>query len=85
MAYYSSVDVWFRGRLVAVTFRYGCYNGARVIRGKPLRFADDYSRDYPFQDQEERYASRGLLRVMRHKGIVGKGSRLIRDPFLYRE
>lgn len=38
MAWYYNQEVRIRGRLVSVSFRYGSYNGARVIEGKPLKF-----------------------------------------------
>lgn len=38
MAWYYDQEVRVRGRRVSVSFRYGCYNGARVIEGKPLKF-----------------------------------------------
>jgi len=45
MAWYGSVTVRYRGRLVNVSLRYGSYNGARVAKGKPLDFnpeAEEY-------------------------------------------
>ena len=40
MAWYTVHRLRFRGRLVAVESRYGCYNGARVLKGKPLDLSD---------------------------------------------
>jgi len=36
MAWYTAHEVHFRGRLVKVESRYGRYNGAVVLKGKPL-------------------------------------------------
>lgn len=36
MAWYSSHDVRFRGRIVRIFTRYACYEGAKVMRGKSL-------------------------------------------------
>lgn len=44
MAWYSSHEVRFRGRLVRITTRYACYQDAVVVKGKPLDLSDD-SRD----------------------------------------
>lgn len=43
MAWYSSPTVRYRGRLVEVWLRYGCYQSAKVIKGKPLPFPYDCS------------------------------------------
>jgi len=44
MAWYSNATVRYRGRLVEVSLRYGCYQSARVIKGKPLALPDDSCR-----------------------------------------
>ena len=44
MAWYTSHLLRFRGRLVEVGSRYGRYNGAIVVKGKPLDLSR-YSRD----------------------------------------
>jgi hypothetical protein len=36
MAWYGSVTVRYRGRLVEVGLRYAGYNGTRVLKGKTL-------------------------------------------------
>lgn len=41
MAWYYNQDVRVCGRLVTVSFRYGSYNGARVVSGKPLKITRD--------------------------------------------
>ena len=45
MAWYTSHTLRYRGRLMEVGSRYGCFNGAQVLRGKPLRIKE-YSRDW---------------------------------------
>ncbi|MFZ2484333.1 MAG: hypothetical protein WAX80_03575 [Minisyncoccia bacterium] len=45
MAWYMNHHLRHRGRLVEVGSRYGHYNGATVVKGKPLNLADEYSRD----------------------------------------
>lgn len=45
MAWYTSHRLRHRGRLVDVETRYGRYNGASVVKGKPLNLGDEYSRD----------------------------------------
>lgn len=37
MAWYGGGKVRYRGRLVYVTTRYGEFDGANVIKGKPLK------------------------------------------------
>ncbi len=44
MAWYTAHHLRCRGRLVEVGSRYGVYNGAMVVKGKPLDLSDD-SRD----------------------------------------
>ena len=39
MAHYDATYARFRGRLVCVSFRYGCYNGAYVVKGKAMCFS----------------------------------------------
>lgn len=39
MAWYTSSDVRYRGRLVRVTLRYGGFMSAMVLKGKPLRLS----------------------------------------------
>lgn len=36
MAWYYNQEVKIKGRVIDVSLRYGCYNGARVVKGKPL-------------------------------------------------
>jgi hypothetical protein len=38
MAWYYDQEVRVCGRVVSVSFRYGSFNGARVVSGKPLAF-----------------------------------------------
>jgi len=45
MAWYTTHQIRFRGRLVQVETRYGCFNGAAVVKGKPLDLTEG-SRDY---------------------------------------
>src|SRR5258708_4422637 len=45
MAWYTSHQIRFRGRLVKVGSRYGAYFSAVVEKGKPLDLSDEYSRD----------------------------------------
>ena len=40
MAWYSNVTVRYRGRLVEVDLRRGGYQGAKVLKGKPLKLDD---------------------------------------------
>jgi hypothetical protein len=47
MAWYNSHEVRFHGRLVEVSTRYGCFNGARVLRGKPLNLSFDLRSENP--------------------------------------
>ncbi len=37
MAWYTSITIWYRGRRVEVTERYGVFHNAHVLSGKPLR------------------------------------------------
>ena len=39
MAWYCGEEVRYRGRLVYVSFRRDSYQGARVVKGKPLVFS----------------------------------------------
>lgn len=56
MATYCNETVQYRGRLVEVSFRYECYNGMYVAKGKPLEFT---SRD-----------RRKVLQILRRRGRV---------------
>ena len=56
MAWYSSPNVRYRGRLVEVWLRYGCYQSARVLKGKPLDLPDDC--------RNTRHARRVIARLM---------------------
>ena len=41
MAHYNEVYLWYRGRLIASTLRYFCYEQwNRIVRGKPLEFTE---------------------------------------------
>jgi len=45
MAWYTSTTLRYRGRLISLTERYGCFHSAHVIKGKPLRLTEkDLSR-----------------------------------------
>jgi hypothetical protein len=44
MAWYTDHHLRYRGRLVKVGSRYGSFNGARVVKGKPLDLSEG-SRD----------------------------------------
>lgn len=46
MAWYTSHELRFRGRLVRVGSRYGCLDSARVLKGKPLDLRYEESRDW---------------------------------------
>jgi len=80
MAWYSAEEVWFRGRMVNVMFRYGVFMSASVVRGKPLHFSS-----LPASGRQKKEGvrnTRRLLRVLRRKGIVGQGGNdLTYDPF----
>jgi len=58
MAWYSNAHVRYRGRLVEVSLRYGCYQSARVIKGKPLAFPYDDRRD------SDRHVRRVIVHLM---------------------
>ena len=45
MAWYTDHHLRHRGRLVKVWSRYGAYNSAKVVKGKPLNLIDEGSRD----------------------------------------
>jgi len=45
MAWYGSHRVRYRGRLLVVTSRYGCFMDAVVAKGQPLNLEED-SRDW---------------------------------------
>ena len=40
MAWYNTVEVRYRGRVVKVWLRYGAFMSAEVARGKPLQFKE---------------------------------------------
>ncbi len=46
MAWYTSHQLRFRGRLVKVGSRYGCLHEAVVVKGKPLDFSNEFSPDW---------------------------------------
>ncbi len=81
MAWYSNECVWFRGRKVEVTFRYGCYMNARVVAGKPLRFASDREVGNRRGSKGAYANTRGLLRVLRRKKVVDERGNLSYDPY----
>ena len=41
MAWYTRTDLRYRGRLIEVTERYGCFHSARIVAGKPLDLTDE--------------------------------------------
>jgi hypothetical protein len=45
MAWYTSHEIRFRGRLVTIMTRYGCLEDAVVVKGKPLDLREG-SRDF---------------------------------------
>ncbi|MEK7584430.1 MAG: hypothetical protein AAB490_04235 [Patescibacteria group bacterium] len=61
MACYCSYKVRYRGRLVEIGLRYGCYNGAIVREGKPLAFSDPYTCEDLSRDTKK------LLRMFRRQ------------------
>ena len=43
MAWYCGTKMWYRGRLLDINLRYGCYEGgggAKIIKGNPLELTE---------------------------------------------
>lgn len=45
MAWYTSHEIHFKGRLLQIMTRYGCFQSARVLKGRPLDLSCD-SKDW---------------------------------------
>jgi len=69
MACYCGENVRHRGRLIEVTFRYGCFHFAKVIKGKPLP-GIGLSWDYASKKKEVLRTTRKIMRYLRRCGLV---------------
>lgn len=55
MAWYEDIELYYKGRLIFFTERYGRFQGnLRVVKGKPLTFSDeDISRIQELSDRKK--------------------------------
>lgn len=52
MAWYSYVDVRYRGRVIRINTRYGCFNGYELVHGKKLKLRRlDFARIFRIIDR----------------------------------
>jgi hypothetical protein len=65
MAWYDKETVRFRGRLVEVNFRYGCYSYATVIKGKPINIPGDNP-----TNKTDKAVLICLFKIIHHQGLT---------------
>jgi len=73
MACYCCENVRHRGRLVRVTFRYGSFQSAVVIKGKPLPGAGlcwDY--EDCWKSPQVRRITCKIMHILRRQGLVNR-------------
>lgn len=71
MACYCNANVRYRGRLIEVTFRYGSFQNAEVIKGKPLPGVGS-SWDYATKRPEAYRVTGKILHILRRHGIANR-------------
>ena len=71
MACYCGREVRYRGRLIEIIFRYGCFMTAKVKKGKSLPVL---GRGWDYGDQRKvaTDATRGILRILRRQNEVNQ-------------
>ncbi len=69
MAWYTSHTLRCRGRLVAITTRYGSPQSARVVKGAPLDFGRDACLDVLWKHELTGDIKR-LLKLFRRSGEI---------------